>query len=80
MYFYYMLGKFTNELIENFIFEFKKEDNQQQLKTHIIDPIICYILDRLYPYIFLTATIFIILLLIALSILFLIIKSNYKTT
>ena len=73
-----MLGKFTNELIQKFIFEFKKEENQEQLKAHIIDPIICYILDRLYPYIFITSAIFILLLLIALSILFLIIKSNYK--
>ncbi len=73
-----MLGKFTNELIQKFILEFKKEENQEQLKTHIIDPIICYILDRLYPYIFVTSAIFILLLLIALSILFLIIKSNYK--
>ena len=74
-----MIGKFTNELIQKFIFEFKKEENQEQLKTHIIEPIICYILDRLYPYIFITSAIFILLLLIALSILFLIIKSNYKT-
>ena len=73
-----MIGKFTHELIQKFIFEFKKDENQEQLKTHIIDPIICYILDRLYPYIFITSTIFILLLLIALSILFLIIKSNYK--
>lgn len=73
-----MLGKFTNELIEKLIFEFKKDENQEQLKTHIIDPTICYILDRLYPYIFITSAIFIILLLIALSILFLIIKGNYK--
>lgn len=73
-----MLGKFTNELMEKIIFEFKKEENQEQLKTHIIDPTICYILDRLYPYIFITSAVFIILLLIALSILFLIIKANYK--
>ena len=72
-----MIGKFTNELIQKLIFEFKKDENQEQLKTHIIDPIICYILDRLYPYIFVTSAIFILLLLIALSILFLIIKNNH---
>ncbi len=72
-----MLGKFTNDLIQKLIFEFKKDENQEQLKTHIIDPIICYILDRLYPYIFISAAIFIILLLIVLSILFLIIKQNH---
>jgi len=72
-----MLGKFTNELMHKLIFEFKKDENQEQLKTHIIDPIICYILDRLYPYIFVSAAIFILLLLIVLSILFLIVKQNH---
>lgn len=71
-----MIGKLTNEIIQKIIFEFKKNENQEQLKTYIIDPIICYILDRLYPYIFITSTIFILLLLIVLSILFLVIKKG----
>lgn len=73
-----MLGKFTNELIEKLVFEFKKDENQEQLKTYVIDPIICYVMDRLYPYIMISSAVFIILLLIVLSILFLIVKSNYK--
>jgi hypothetical protein len=71
-----MLGKVTNELIEKLIFEFQKEDNQDKLKSHIIDPVICYILDRLYPYILITSIIFILTLVIAICILFLIIKDN----
>ena len=71
-----MIGKFTNDIMQKLIFEFKKDENQEQLKTHIIEPIIGYILDRLYPYIFITATIFILILLIALSILFLIIRGR----
>ncbi len=74
-----MIGKLTNEILEKIIFELKKDENQEQLKTYIIDPIICYILDRLYPYIFITSAIFILILLIALSILYLIIKGNYNT-
>jgi len=73
-----MIGKFTSDIIHKLINEFKKDENQEQLKTHIIEPIVCYILDRLYPYIFITATVFILLLLIALSILLLIVKSNWK--
>lgn len=69
-----MFGKLTNEILEHLIFEFKKEDNQEQLKTHVIDPIICYILDRMYPYIFVTCSVFILILLIALSILFLLLR------
>ena len=74
-----MIGKLTNEILEKIIFELKKDENQEQLKTYIIDPIICYILDRLYPFIFITSAIFILILLIALSILYLIIKGNYNT-
>jgi hypothetical protein len=73
-----MLGELTNEIIQKIIFELKKDENQEQLKTYILDPTICYILDRLYPYIFITSSIFILLLLIAISILFLMIKSNYQ--
>lgn len=69
-----MLGPFTQELIEKLVFEFKREKNQEQIKTYIVDPIICYVLDRLYPYIFFTAIVFILLLLIMLSTLFLIIR------
>ena len=72
-----MLGKLTSEIIQKIVFELKKEENQEQLKTYIIDPIICYILDRLYPYIFVTSAIFILILLIALSILFLNVKTSY---
>jgi len=74
-----MIGKFTNDLIEKVINEFKKNENQEKLKTQIIDPMICYILDKLYPYIFISSIVFILLLLISLSILFLIIKP-YITT
>lgn len=72
-----MLGKFTNELINKFIQEFNKDENQEQLKTKVIDPIVYYVLDKLYPYIFVTSIIFILLLLISLSILFLILKSAF---
>ena len=69
-----MFSKLVKELIDKFILEFKKNENQDQLKIHIIDPIICYIFDRLYPYIFITSAIFVILFLILISILFLLIK------
>lgn len=72
-----MIGKFTDELIQNLIFEFNKEENKEKIRTNIIDPITCYIINKLYPYIFITFSIIIILLLVVFSILFLIIKVNY---
>ncbi len=72
-----MIGKLTDELIEKFIFELKKDENQEKIRNSILNPAICYVLEKMYPYIFITSAIFIILLLIALSILGLIIKTNY---
>jgi hypothetical protein len=72
-----VVGKLTTEIIEKFVYEFKKNENQEKLKAHVIDPVICYFIDKLYPYIFITSTIFILTFVIAILILFLIIKSNY---
>lgn len=71
-----MIGKITNEIIQIVLEECKKDENKQQIKTYIIDPLICYILDRLYPYIFLTATVFILILLLVIASLFFIIKKH----
>ena len=68
----------VNEVLENCILELRKDTYREQFKTYLLDPSICYILDRLYPYIIITAIIFILILLIGISILFLMIKSHYK--
>ena len=56
-----VLTKMTTELIDKIIEEFRKNENQERIKINIIDPLIYYILDRLYPYIFVTAIIFILI-------------------
>ena len=73
-----MIGKFTNSLIEGFINELKKEENQEKFKESVLDPLIYHTLDKLYPYIFLTAIIFVLILLITIMILFLIIRHQYS--
>lgn len=75
-----VLTKMTTELIDKIIEEFRKNENQERIKINIIDPLIYYILDRLYPYIFVTAIIFILILLITIMILTLIIKEKYIKT
>ena len=69
-----MLGKFTDEIIKQIIEEIKKDENQKQIKLNIVDPLVYHILDKLYPYILVTSAIFVLILLIALSILFLVIN------
>ena len=72
-----MLEKFSNEIIQKAINEFNKDENQIKLKVNIIDPIVYYILDRLSPYILVASCIFILTFLIAVVILFMMIRNNY---
>jgi hypothetical protein len=73
-----MLEKFSNEIIQKAINEFNKEENQAKLKANIIDPIVYYILDRLSPYILVASSVFILTFLIAVVILFMMIRNSYS--
>jgi hypothetical protein len=66
--------KLTSNLFETIIRECKKPDNQNKLKTYILDPSICYILDKIYPYIFITCAIFIIFIIIFLYMFYLLFR------
>jgi len=68
--------KLTNNIINKFIDEMKKEENNKKLKTYVIDPCVCHIINIFYPYLIITAIIFILIFLISILILFLIIRAN----
>jgi hypothetical protein len=51
-----------NELLEKCIIEIKKQENMDKLHTNILDPLIDYILQRLYPYIMVTCIMFLLML------------------
>lgn len=69
-----VLTKLATETIDELIKFFQRKDNQEKIKTFIVDPMIYYILDRLYPYIFVTATIFILIFVMTIMTLFVIIR------
>ena len=70
---------FTNEIIDLFITEVSKEETKKKINTYIIDPSFTYLFDRLYPYIILTSVIFVLILLMAISIVVILIRNNkYK--
>lgn len=71
--------KLTSNLINKFIDEMKKEENNTKLKTYVIDPCINHIMNKLYPYLIISAIIFILIFLISILILFLIIRANIIT-
>jgi hypothetical protein len=66
----------VQECIELFIDEVKKEETQRRLTTYIIEPSFTFIFDRLYPYIILTALIFVLILLLTILILVFLLRRN----
>ena len=69
-----ILSKLGTELSEYFIDEIKKEENINTLKN-VVNPIIDYTFHRLYPYILVTSIIFFLTFILAVIILYLILKS-----
>jgi hypothetical protein len=71
-----VMNKIVEELTQYFILEVKKEENIDKMKVFVIDPLIEYTFKRLYPYILITSVIFFLTFILAIIILFLILKSN----
>ena len=70
-----ILSKLSSELCEYFVEEIKKEENINTLKKNVVNPIIDYTFHRLYPYILVTSIIFFLTFILAVIILYLILKS-----
>ena len=70
-----ILSKLGTELTEFFIDEIKKEENVENLKKNVVNPLIDYTFHRLYPYILVTSVIFFLTFILAVIILYLIIKT-----
>jgi hypothetical protein len=64
----------TRQVIDNILIEVKKDENMSKIRTNIIDPIIHYSIERIYPYIIITGALFILTLLVAIVILIILIK------
>lgn len=70
-----LINKLSNEFAEYFFEEIKKEENVNKIKENVINPLIDYTFHRLYPYILVTSVIFFLTFILAVIILYLIIKS-----
>jgi hypothetical protein len=69
-------SSFANEIIDICITEISKDENKKKINTYLIEPSFTYIFDRIYPYIILTAVIFILILLMAITIIVILIRNN----
>jgi p-aminobenzoyl-glutamate transporter AbgT len=73
-----MLEKITHDFLDKFITELNKKNNKKKINTHIINPIICDISNKLYPYIVTLFIMYIIILLLIISILAMLISNRKK--
>lgn len=73
-----MINKLVKNTIDSILAEIQKEENQDILKIYVLDTSVCYILDKLFPYLIIICIIFILLVLLMISILVLLI--NKQTT
>lgn len=68
----------TQEIIKRFIVEMKKKENVNDIQLNILDPIIKYAFSQLYPYIMVTSIIFFLTFMLAIAILFFVIRDHMK--
>jgi hypothetical protein len=74
------IKNFAKTIIEKVIIEIEKKNNREKIEKKIIDPLIYYTFKRLYPYILLSSSIFVLTFIFALLILVLLVKElKYKT-
>lgn len=72
------VNKILTDILNVVIDEFKKDENQNNIKFNVIDPSIKYIVNQLYPYIITTCIIFILTFILAIAIFVLLIRENFK--
>ena len=75
-----MINKLTNELLDKVIFEVKKPENMSKIHINIIDPLIHYTFDKLYPYILISSIIFFLIFIFAFIIFILLIRINFSNS
>ena len=74
-----MITKITSELLEKIIEEVKRPENMSKIHIGVVDPLIHYTFNRLYPYIIVSSIIFLLTFLLAITILLLILKFNISS-
>jgi hypothetical protein len=78
-----ILRELVNDIVIKIISEINQPDTSHKIKTEIINPLVRYILEQLYPYLITTCVIFVLMFLCIITTLILVLgskKSNATTT
>lgn len=73
-----MIDDFMNEIMNKFIIEVNKEKNISRIEKGLINPLIYYTFKKIYPYVIIISSIFLLTFFLAIIILFLQLKQLGK--
>lgn len=73
-----MISQFASDILDKTIIELKKDENMNKIHINLIDPLIDYSFRRIYPYLIVTAIIFILTFILAILILIFLIIFIYR--
>jgi hypothetical protein len=71
-----MIEKFVNDTLQRFIDEISKRENKEKLHKQIIEPLVDYVLKKVYPYIVTTSIVIIMILVLSFTMVYLFLKAN----
>ena len=71
-------SQLANDCITKFITECKKEENVNRIYENVVDPIITYTFKKIYPFIIVSSAIFGLTFILAIVILFILLKASFS--
>lgn len=63
-----------NQVIDMLLQEVSRKEIKEKLNTHLVEPSLTYLFERMYPYIIITSVIFILILLMAITTIYILIR------
>ena len=75
-----MFTRLVKEAFEDLLEEFDNEETQKNVKERVLDPLIHYVMDKMYPYMLVTGTIAALLMIMLITILYVMLFRNTKNT
>ena len=71
-----MIKKLVKEILDEIMEDWDNEENKKKVQERFLDPMICYIMDKLYPYFIISTVIVFILVFLSILILYFMISSR----
>jgi hypothetical protein len=69
-----IIKEITNKILEKILFQIKQPENMKKIETTILEPLIKYTYNRIYPYVLIIIILFLLTFILALLILIILLK------